>query len=547
MKMPFLTAMLGLALLYSAPQNPANSGTVEGIVRNAENREPIEGVEVALKGGNEATAAAMLHAVRTDNRGHFLLKDVAPGEYSLLKRRLGYLSPNDDAWWEAEVQVGPQQNVAGLVFELVPCGSISGRVFGANGEPVVGTRVIAAEPAYVDGIRDDRGPSATTDDQGRYRLFWLMPGEYHLLAEYSPFRPGLESSEVFFPGTFEERAARLVVVRPGADLTGIDFVFPTPSIAPTFTITGVIHGVPAATDRDSSPSVRLIPRGGETGANDSRFSNNVSTHANGQFQIRGVRAGVYDLYSWVEDDKRNAYASKTSIEVSSNIENLEITMQPGVDIRVRVTVNGSPPAGVFGDNDPDLIPIAGIFPSYYNGLFSILEGYRSDKNSGQYVLPKVPPGQYRLKYRADSLENAYIADIRQNGRSVFDEGFIIDNRTPEPLEIAIATSGGIVQGEVRDVRGNSVPPTTVVLVPIPERRKNPLLFRTWRSGKKGEFRIPNVAPGAYKVFAWAKPPFGEPWRNAEFMSQYEQRGQSVQVDANQTVSVQVTVIPKAGP
>jgi hypothetical protein len=268
--------------------------------------------------------------------------------------------------------------------------------------------------------------------------------------------------------------------------------------------------------------------------------------ANGQFQIRGVRAGKYDLYSWVEDDKRNAFASKTSIDVSSNIENLEITMQPGVDVRVRITVNGSPPAGAFEDNDPDLIPIGGIFPTYYNGLFSILEGYKSDKNSGQSLLPKVPPGKYRLKYRTDSLENAYIADIQQNGRSVFDEGFIIDNRTPEPLEIAIATTGGIVQGEVRDARGNSVPPTTVVLVPIPERRKNPLLFRTWRSGKNGEFRIPNVAPGAYKVFAWAKPPLGEPWQNAEFMAQYEQRGQSVQVEANHTVSVQVTVIPKAG-
>src|SRR6185295_18188084 len=101
MKMPFLTAMLGLALLHSAPQNPANNGTVEGIVRNAETHEPIEGVEVALKGGNEATAEAMLHAVRTDNKGRFFLKDVAPGDYTLLKRRVAYLSPNDDAWWEA--------------------------------------------------------------------------------------------------------------------------------------------------------------------------------------------------------------------------------------------------------------------------------------------------------------------------------------------------------------------------------------------------------------------------------------------------------------
>jgi len=83
-------------------------------------------------------------------------------------------------------------------------------------------------------------------------------------------------------------------------------------------------------------------------------------------------------------------------------------------------------------------------------------------------------------------------------------------------------------------------------MPLAERRDNPALFRGTLSDKDGRFTIGGVAPGEYKIFAWAKAPFGEPWRNAEFMAQYEQRGQSIRVMSNRTSTVQVTVLGKAG-
>jgi hypothetical protein len=216
-------------------------------------------------------------------------------------------------------------------------------------------------------------------------------------------------------------------------------------------------------------------------------------------------------------------------------------------VRVRVTVDGAPPAGVFNDFEPQLVPVTGIFPSYYNELFYILEGYRADKNSGEYVLPGVPPGTYRLKFLTRELENSYVADVRQNGRSVFDDGFSVGNTPPEPVEIVVGRSLGRVEGTVRDARGNPVAHPTVVLVPSPPHRNNSDLYHARPADLSGKFIMPPLPPGAYKVFAWEDPPYGEPWLNADFIAAHEANGSPVQIELNSTTSVQVRVIPKAIP
>ena len=540
--------MFVAALLIGAAQTPATNGSLEGIVRNAATREPLADVDVTLQEGGESIVAAMRHAVRTNAQGFFSLKDVAPGRYDLQARRAGYLSTNDDAWWETEIHVDSQQAIRNLVVELMPASSINGRIWNSEGEPVPGVRVQAAEPRYMEGFREvDRGPSATTDEQGRYRIFGLLPGEYHLRAEYTPRHPGLETDTVLYPGTFDESAGKPVIVPAGAELTGMDFVFPKPVIRPTFTVAGMVVGVPSATDRKSTPTVRLMPPDGGLGPRDPRLTEySVRARSSGEFQFRGVRAGKYDLIAWVEDEKRNLFSSTTPIEIGGNIENLQITLQRGVDLPVRVTLNGGAPRGAFEDAIPELNTLAGIFPTYRNELFSTLEGYKADNNSGEYILPQIPPGRYRLSYWLRSVENSIIADIQQGGRSVFDDGFTVDTRTAQPIEIAITTTGGKVEGTVRDANGKPAPPATVVVMPLAERRDNPALFRGTLSDKDGRFTIGSVAPGEYKIFAWAKAPFGEPWRNAEFMAQYEQRGQSIRVMSNSTSTVQVTVLGKAG-
>jgi hypothetical protein len=104
-----------------------------------------------------------------------------------------------------------------------------------------------------------------------------------------------------------------------------------------------------------------------------------------------------------------------------------------------------------------------------------------------------------------------------------------------------------VEGTVRDALGNPVARSTVVLVPSPPHRNNRDLYLKWSADLSGKFSIPTVPPGAYKIFAWDRPPFGEPWQNADFIAAYELNGAAVQVEPNSTTSVEVRVIPKAIP
>jgi hypothetical protein len=544
MKTSMLVAILMLALLPRGTQNPSPSGSVEGIVRNAETGEPIADVEVSLAENFEATVFGM-RTVRTDLNGRFVLSNVAPNKYTVIRRRFGYFTPKEDEWWQEQprVEVGPAQRVTGVVLELIPGGTISGRVFDAKGEPVAGIRVVAAKPRYVAGIRRLEGESASTDEQGRYRIVGLLPGSYYLQAEYIPARADVLSTRVSFPGTFDESASRPIVVRSGAELTQMDITFPAPPVVPTFTIGGVVTGIPVESKK--GPHLRLVQRDARSDTDGLR----VGYHQldGGRFQLRGVPAGVYDLYALLDDEKRNLLTAKSVLTVQGDSDNVTLSLQHGVSVRIRVTINGAPPAGVFNEVEPELVPVTGVFPSYFNGLFSILEGYRANKDSGEYVLPGVPPGTYRLMFRTGELENSYVADVRQGGRSVFDDGFPVGNTTPEPVEIVVGRSPGLVEGTVRDAFGNPVARSTVVLVPSPPHRNNRDLYLKWSTDLSGKFSIPTVPPGAYKIFAWDRPPFGEPWLNVDFIAAYEPNGAVVQIEPNSTTSVDVRAIPKATP
>ena len=59
---------------------------------------------------------------------------------------------------------------------LTPTAAISGRVYGASGEPLGNVDVSALKPSYQDGRRILTAvQTMRTDDRGEYRLFWLPP------------------------------------------------------------------------------------------------------------------------------------------------------------------------------------------------------------------------------------------------------------------------------------------------------------------------------------------------------------------------------------
>ena len=79
----------------------------------------------------------------------------------------------------------------------------------------------------------ERGPTvatATTNDRGEYRAYWLLPGEYRVVASGPAGRP---FSETWFPRGAGAAESSSVTVREGEEVSNIDIILrPTQADAP---------------------------------------------------------------------------------------------------------------------------------------------------------------------------------------------------------------------------------------------------------------------------------------------------------------------------
>ena len=165
---------------------------------------------------------------------------------------------------------------------------------------------------------------------------------------------------------------------------------------------------------------------------------------------------------------------------------------------------------------------------------------------GTFTIPFLPPGHYRAEVlfaSGPAAANSFVADIRQGGASVFDDGFVLSHGSENPVEITLNSNGGSIEGNVLGVDRKPVPRTTVVLVPAVSRRKNPALYKTVQTDTQGHFAMTGIAPGSWRVFAWESVQPGA-YQNAEFLHPYEERGTGVMVADGIRVNTEVTWIRK---
>src|SRR5262249_47592589 len=139
------------------------------------------------------------------------------------------------------------QTARSTVFRLTPGGTVSGRVTGTSGEPLVNIEVSLLRSTYDPDGRKTLQQRATgqTNDRGEYRIFWVTPGQYVLSAVSSkrpipgaPLNPGVFSNK--YPRTFYRAASDVgsaitIEVQPAAELSGLDFRL---NVQPTYQVRG---------------------------------------------------------------------------------------------------------------------------------------------------------------------------------------------------------------------------------------------------------------------------------------------------------------------
>ena len=320
MKFAALGALLALLQSPFSPARPQDGGpAIEGVVVRAGTGEPFANAQVTLTRADASLTAAQARSqgstsntaqTVTDRSGRFAFSNIKPGSYRIAAARNGYAKQE----YGQRVFGGPGRvlTVASaearerITISLTPAGTVTGVVRDSSGEPLVGLQVRLLRHVY--GATGQRtfmtAGTGRTDDRGEYRVFWVTPGRYYLVAH--PLgsaravailgEPG-SPNEIFetrvpptyYPGTIDVSQASLLDVRPGAELSGIDI-----SISPQnlYRVRGSVVD-PASGQPPRSASITIVPRGPAATTAGLLATTSPYNPADGTFELRDVAPGAY--------------------------------------------------------------------------------------------------------------------------------------------------------------------------------------------------------------------------------------------------------------
>jgi hypothetical protein len=514
-------------------EKPSDLCSVEGVVVKSTTGEGIKTVMVQLipLGGGQQP-----YSTFTENNGYFIIRDIAPGRYAINATGDGYRQQaSGKGKGNTQVRIldlTPGKNVSGIAFRLLPPGVITGTVYDEDGAPVTSAQVRALRVAGSGTHRQIGGVSSQrTNDLGEYRIWGLEAGQYLVAATYQrpQTNPGQQVDEVylptFHPSTADTSQATVVEVQPGAEVSGIDVDLRQ---AHAVMVRGrVMADAPLKSLRGLY--VSLAPRvAAEGGYSLSNYSSSVQSDS-GDFEIRGVPPGSYDLSAMWNDGKRQLFG-RVQVEVGSgNLDGVTFVLGSPITLAGRFRVEGSDQFD-FTRLNLWLQPIDSPMGA---------AGSQA-KADGTFVVENVYDGNYRLRI-SGFPEQYYVKSAREGGSDVLESGLTISrSQPPARLEIVLSLDGGRVDGSVLQEQ-RPVSGALVVLAPDPPHREREEMYSMKGTDALGHFSLLGLPPGDFKLFAW-EPVQGMNYTDPDFFKAFEDRGTPVHIGERQQQTVQLEVI-----
>jgi hypothetical protein len=408
-------------------------------------------------------------------------------------------------------------------------GRIEGRVVdSATGAPVpralVAVTFIGAygTAAAVDSARAPAG------ELGDFRIYNLPPGRYSLRVT-PPAGPA--AREAALPTSY----GKAVDLTPGQILSGITIALRR---GPVYRIQGKVTGVSPGFST-SDLTLMLTPRdargpsemaavlavaefvGGDRGVG-----------ADGSFALGNVEPGAYFLTAMRMLRRTDGFGRVPVDVIRGDVSGVAVPLGGTLELSGTVRVEGREKAAL-GPVVVLLTPLDG------DPILGTSQG-RLDAG-GSFRIDGVLPGKYLLAFEDRLLRDYYAKSVRLVDQEVVDKGLDLTQIRPgAAIDILLSRRGASVAGVVLD-GGKPAPGRQVTLAPDPPRPELSLRLRSAASDEKGRFTITGVAPGSYKLYAWAEP-VTDVLADTEFLRRFETKATQVTVGEGESAQADASVI-----
>lgn len=510
---------------------PTGTSAIGGIVVDLE-KKPVRRALVTIEGAGDIRLS---RATITDDQGRFSVTDLPAGRFTVSAEKTGYPRVSYGAKQPYRAGSGiflqAGQKVSELNLTLAPGAGLTGVVYDEHGEPLAGVPVQAWEVrTALSGERTIGFPSAgveteyTTDEQGRYRIYGLAPGEYVMGTAWFydglPFavralteselrtafqqqgqqpatgdRPAASNpirhnySPIFAPSAVDPFAARVFSLETGQIQTGVDLRLqfqPMSSLEATITAPDGTQPVVS-----TGLSRRNVPSALDTMS--------VSPAIQGPYRADSLSPGDWRLSAQVpaEAGKPALWAVADFTAAGGEPIVLSLFLQPALILKGTLRFESS------SAKPPTELSRVSVLPR--NMQLSTLETDTSIDPSGGLTITGVIPGQYSLRATVPAAISGgttwTLKSVVANGQDVTDRKFEIPASGLSDLTITFSDLTTELAGAIMTSAGG--PGTDYFVIAMPADRAY------WMPGSRrivstrpdggGRYQFRGLPPGEYRI------------------------------------------------
>jgi beta-lactamase regulating signal transducer with metallopeptidase domain len=429
--------LAAMPLLASAAQDPpAAPQEFEGRVIEDSSGNALASAEVRFRHSGKRELTADLD---TDRLGRVRTSILPAGDYTVEVTKPNFVT--------ATLQIHVPSGA--MLVRLVRYGVIAGQVTDQQGRPapgiihapygqaIGGTRIsvlVKNEGAALKSVREE-----TVDEDGRYRIYDLPPGQYVVGMWYDGLKDG--SGFQLYP---DNAHPKLFTIGGGEEFGSIDFQI-VPST--TYQVSGRVEGATGKKqfalslglpEQPAFPIAQTLTRDDGTFTFERVPMGNYDLFVGGPQQGYGARSSVVGA---------NALYARSHVTVSGqNVEGLSISASPGRAVAAVLSGHGSetPPQGC-----PSSATV-GVTPLEPWGLMLMGEHFTTHAEFGKaQSIRDLPPGHFQL------VASGLPAGCYQANVAVAD----LSGEAPGPVLIELASAGsihGVLRGAPADASGYAI-------------------------------------------------------------------------------------------